>query len=305
MKINSRSAIISILTGLSLILGIQAFGFAAQAFEEYTNLNLKFSTMLPRLWKSTVIQKGDQNWLIFNGPQGTDEFETNIRFQVVLQQSQDTLEEQASELERIWSNEPGYKHLSRETGRLSGKPAIRLVGVLQERVNKRVWKLEYFITQRDPYYYVIGYEAPLELYEKHRYVLDKSIATFRFVDPPASQTTPGNRRIYDIHTAQDLRQGNLVGITRDFPGGIPKVVVWFRFQDIPPGSELHSVWYFLRDGKEQKIVEAKAIAGSASDQGNFSLEMPPGKSLPAGEYRVDLLTGNELLGNALFRIQPQ
>lgn len=307
----AKGVLIAVLWGITQLSGLGSLTMAGQEFEEYTNLAFKFSTQIPRHWKRSITQKGDMSWLIFTGPRDTGEFETNLRFQVVAGQSNDTLESQANALERIWGLEPGYLRLSRETGKLSGQLAVRLVVTLQERDNKRVWKLEYFIAQKGLNFYVIGYEAPQEIFDKGRYVINKTIATFRFIEDtpgpsgPASQPPRDNRRIYDIQTAPKLIQGRPAGTTKIFPAGTRQVFVWFRFQGITAGTELRSVWVYLGGDKEQNIIEAKVITGSASDQGNFLLEMPVGKSFPAGNYRVDLLIGAEKMESAHFNIQNQ
>lgn len=301
----------ALLWGTTLLSGLGSLAMAGQEFVEYTNLDLKFSTQIPRHWKRSITQKGDMNWLIFNGPRDTGEYETNLRFRVVGGQSNDTLESQANALERIWGLEPGYLRLSRETGKLSGQLAVRLVVTLQERDNKRAWKLEYFIAQKGPNFYIIGYEAPQEIFDKGRSVINKAVATFRFIEDvsgpsgPTRQPPRDSRRIYDIQTAPKLIQGRPAGTTTVFPAGTRQVFVWFRFQGITAGTELRSVWFYLVGDKEQNIIEAKAITGSASDQGNFLLEMPVGKSFPAGNYRVDLFIGPEKMESAHFNIQNQ
>jgi hypothetical protein len=205
MRGNSRSTIAIIFLSISLILGLQTFGSADRNFEEYTNLNMNFSTMLPRQWKSLLTQESSQNSLVFHGPPGTEEGEITLRFQVVVNRPQDTLEGQAGELEKIWSSKPGYTRLSLEKGRLAGQSAIRMAVSFQEQASQKIWKLEYFIAQRDTYFYIIDFEAPLEIFDKYRYIMDKTISTFRFIESPP-QGSPINPRSDDMKNSPDINQ---------------------------------------------------------------------------------------------------
>ena len=133
MKAWGGRALMVVLLAMALSLGLFTAPAPAQKFADFVNQKFKFATQLPSHWESAV----KDNSLIFPGPKGSEDFNVTINFQFINRKSQDSLEAQGQDLERQLATFPGYKLLSREKGRISGQPALRLVMVYQASAVRR------------------------------------------------------------------------------------------------------------------------------------------------------------------------
>ena len=170
-------ALMVVLMAMAWSLGLFTAPATAQKFADFVNPKFKFATQLPSHWESKV----KDNSLIFSGPKNTEEYNTTINFQFINRNPQDSLETQGQDLERQWAAMPGYKLLGRDTGRLSGQPALRLRAVYQASQGGELFQQDQLLVERGPYYYCIGYTAPQRLFNKYKWALDHVLKTFKFL----------------------------------------------------------------------------------------------------------------------------
>ncbi len=165
----------------TLVLSLIAFEASAQGFKPYLNDKFKFAFEVPAHWVTELKKTESANALIFSGPKGSPEYFTTINVQIVFRTPETSLEDQIAEIIRQWSSAPRFKLISKERGRLAGQPAVRLVARYQLAGTKDMYGQEQYLTERGEYYYWIGYTAPLDMFERYRWIMDRSIASFRFL----------------------------------------------------------------------------------------------------------------------------
>jgi hypothetical protein len=283
---------------------------SAQQYTDYTNQRLGFSFQVPANWPAP--EKKSVATLIFSGPQGSLQYRTTINVQLVQRKANANLQTEAKEIIKQWATAPKYKLLSRQTGSLAGKRGMRLVVQYQLPGTEEMFKQEQFIVDRPPYFFWIGYTAPLELFDANRHFMAKAIETLKFMPmqaaatpprPPRPQTAAGQPQVYDLTLCQGVRGGKPVGAAQVFSPDTKKVFAWFRFKGLSKGAVLKSVWYYGQGGSLKKAIEASAEVQGELDWGQFNINTTQGRRFPAGDYRIDIYLGQKKLASASFKVQ--
>lgn len=109
-------------------------------------------------------------------------------------------------------------------------------------------------------------------------------------------------RISNIVTAHDVRGGAAVNISDAFAPDVNPIHVWFRLSGFAAGTTLHSRWTYLGASAPLVIGTGDFTIRPTNNFGTFSYELAPGKRWPAGQYRIDILLGNTVLGGATFEV---
>jgi hypothetical protein len=91
-----------------------------------------------------------------------------------------------------------------------------------------------------------------------------------------------------------------VEITSEFPPGTLEVYCWFSWKNANPGLQITARWYYTSGNIH--ILDYPLTLTRVSDNGALSLRMPPGKTLPAGSYRLDLEVKGKVLKSVSFII---
>ncbi len=164
------------------------------AYSEHFLRGLGCRLTLPSHW--TAEKRGRA--LVFSGAKGSGEYETTISLQVTGRQAYPDLTAVAADYVAQWSRNPGYRLLARKQGTVGGLPAVLLLA--RYRTRGREFQQEQVAIQRGVSYYLIGYTAPLELFERGRPHMDRALASLRFTPPEA---TPGRA---PARPAQPLRR---------------------------------------------------------------------------------------------------
>ena len=146
-------------------------------YSEYKNTKYKFKALLPSTWESEV--KG--NAIVFSGAKNSEQSSTTINFQVILRTSKTSLKGQAQKIKDQWKNMKNFKLLSQETGQLAGKPAIHMLGSFTVASVSKIYSQEQVIIEHTNYYYYIAYTAPESLFNKYRYIMNKTVESFQFL----------------------------------------------------------------------------------------------------------------------------
>lgn len=165
----------------SAVLVLACVAVVTAATKKYVNSTYGFSTELPDTWVSLSQKTATGTALVFSGPQGTDEFYTTVNLQVVIRKLSDTLDARADELEQQFATAPQFSRLSRTRFVLAGQPAIRLVVTYQQPGGTERFKQDQVIAERGDYYYMLGYTAPADLFDRAAPVMAQVISSFQFL----------------------------------------------------------------------------------------------------------------------------
>ncbi|MDD5136284.1 MAG: hypothetical protein PHN63_02920 [Candidatus Omnitrophica bacterium] len=90
-------------------------------------------------------------------------------------------------------------------------------------------------------------------------------------------------------------------ITSSFPSGTSKVVCWFQWKDAKVNIQVTAKWHYVTD--DIHILDYPFHIPKKMGAGSVALSAPEGKSLPAGDYRVDLVVEGRSARSALFKIE--
>jgi len=150
---------------------------SALKYSEYKNTKYNFKALLPSTWESEV--KGSA--IIFSGAKNTDQFSTTINFQVIPRTSKTSLEGQAQKIREQWANMKNFKLLSQETVNLTGKPAVHMLASFTVASVNKIYNQEQVIIEHTNHHYFIAYTAPEALFNKYRYIMNKTVESFQFL----------------------------------------------------------------------------------------------------------------------------
>ena len=295
------------------MLCLSGAGASAQEYVDYLNKQFGFAFEVPKQWPPPV--KKSVATLIFSGPQGSEQYHTTINVQLVKKPGE-SLQNQVEGVKKQWATATGFKLLSQQPGSLSGYRGVRLLAQYQLPGTNQKFKQEQFIVDRSPYFFWLAYTAPLELFPKYQSIMSQAVGSLRFIpleagaaparpsQPPASSPAP-EARIYDLKPCKGVDKGGKpIGITQVFPPNVGRIHVWFRFRDLPVGTEIRSEWFFGRPGQMQKATQAGTKVQSPSiDWGQFNLGMKEGRLFPVADYRVDVYVGQKKEASVSFQVR--
>jgi hypothetical protein len=91
-----------------------------------------------------------------------------------------------------------------------------------------------------------------------------------------------------------------VKITDTFPRGTQKVSCWFAWKNSKINTQLVARWHYTTD--DIHILDYDFNIPKKEGAGSVMLSMPDDKTLPPGQYRIDLALGKKILKRLTFRI---
>jgi hypothetical protein len=183
--------------------------------------------------------------------------------------------------------------------------------------SNEMFKQEQFIADRSPYFFWVAYTAPLALFDKYQAVMVKALDTLNFIpfqaqaapaqpSQPPAPSSARQTRIYDLKPCQKIDgSGKPEGVSQIFPPDVGRIHVWFRFRDIPAGTDIRSEWFIGKPGAMQKAADASTKVQSSSDWGQFNLGMSAGGLFPVADYRVDIYIGQQKEASVTFQVKGQ
>jgi len=155
-----------------------AAGPAGLKYEKYVNRKFGFVAELPAHWESEV----KNNTHIFCGPQGAEDYNATVNFQIITRKPGSTLQSEADAMLSQLKTMMGAVKLDKsDQGDLNGSPALYMV-VSYETPGGRAFRQMQAIIDREPYYYMIGYTAPQNLFMKYYFVMIHLVGAFQFTE---------------------------------------------------------------------------------------------------------------------------
>ena len=91
-----------------------------------------------------------------------------------------------------------------------------------------------------------------------------------------------------------------VEVTDSFPANASKVYCWFQWKDAPKDTKILAHWHYVTE--DISILDYTFVIPKKNGVGSVSLEMPQGKTLPSGTYRVDLFLKNQKVKSVAFKV---
>lgn len=143
-------------------------------YDKYVNKKFGFVTELPAHWESQV----KDNAHIFCGAKGTEEYDTTVNFQIINKKPGSTIKSEADEIISQWKAMSAFKLDQSNTGDMNGNQATYLVASFETPGGESYRQMQVII-DRAPYYYMIGYTAPKNLFMKYYFVMIHLLATFQ------------------------------------------------------------------------------------------------------------------------------
>ena len=93
-----------------------------------------------------------------------------------------------------------------------------------------------------------------------------------------------------------------IQITSKFPAGIQTVYGWFSWKEADPNLKMTARWFY--ETENIHILDFSITLTRRSNEGAVSLQMPGGKNLPDGSYRLDLEVNGKVVKSAAFTVLP-
>ncbi len=152
-----------------------AAGSGPMKYDLYRNPKFGFATELPAHWESSV----KDNTHLFCGAQETEQHQTTINFQFIHKGNQ-TIRNQADEIIGQWKAMDDFDLDEVKQGEIAGHDMLYMVARFRTP-SGAFFRQKQVIIERDPYYYMIAYTAPGDLYPKYEFVMTHLLETFRFL----------------------------------------------------------------------------------------------------------------------------
>lgn len=92
-----------------------------------------------------------------------------------------------------------------------------------------------------------------------------------------------------------------IEITNVFSEGTNKVYCWFEWKNAQVNTPITAKWYYVTDNIH--ILDYIFSIPRKDGTGSVSLSMPEGKTLPQGEYKLDLNKEKRTLKTLNFTVQ--
>jgi hypothetical protein len=89
--------------------------------------------------------------------------------------------------------------------------------------------------------------------------------------------------------------------TDTLAAGTSRVYCWFQWKDAPKDTKILAHWHYVTE--DLSILDYTFIIPKKNGVGSVSLEMPQGKTLPSGTYRVDLSSQNKKVKSLTFKVR--
>ena len=144
-------------------------------YDIYANKKFGFATELPAHWDSEV----KDNAQVFSGRKDTEQYNTTVNFQFIIKKEGRNIRNQADEILAQWKTMKGFELDKIKQGDMDGHDALYMVASYT-LPNGEAFQQMQVIIQRDPYYYMIGYTAPKDLFMKYYFVVVHLLEKFKF-----------------------------------------------------------------------------------------------------------------------------
>lgn len=119
---------------------------------------------------------------------------------------------------------------------------------------------------------------------------------------PGCALMDNNIALIDVKTAGSVDKDLMpVGVTDVFPPGTRNVSCWIKWRNARINTQILSKWHYITD--DIPILEHTFIVPKKEGAGSVTLSMPEGKHLPAGSYKVDLISNKRLLKSIAFKVE--
>ena len=92
-----------------------------------------------------------------------------------------------------------------------------------------------------------------------------------------------------------------VAIADIFPKGTARISCWIKWRDSRINAQLVAKWHYVTD--DIHIIDRLFTIPKKEGSGSVTLAMPEGKDLPAGSYKVDLVSNNRTLRSLKFKVE--
>ncbi|MDD5449584.1 MAG: hypothetical protein PHO42_03190 [Candidatus Omnitrophica bacterium] len=117
-----------------------------------------------------------------------------------------------------------------------------------------------------------------------------------------SMIKPAEIKIVDAKIVTGL-DANLmpVKITDVFPNNTSKVGCWIEWRNARINSQITVSWHYLTD--DIHVLDHTLNIPKKDGTGGVILNMPEGKTLPSGMYRVELFLDKRLLKSLTFTVE--
>ena len=86
-----------------------------------------------------------------------------------------------------------------------------------------------------------------------------------------------------------------------FPAGTSSVYCWFKWRNADINMQLVAKWRY--DSENTDILDYPFVIPREDGSGSVLLAMPEGKALPAGSYRIDIVTNKSVIRSHTFKIE--
>ncbi|MDD5428712.1 MAG: hypothetical protein PHI58_05710 [Candidatus Omnitrophica bacterium] len=92
-----------------------------------------------------------------------------------------------------------------------------------------------------------------------------------------------------------------VQVMDKFQKGTTKVVCWFQWKDAKVNTQVIAKWHYVTD--DIHILDYTFSIPKKTGSGSVTLSAPEGKTLPAGEYKIELTAEKHSLRSLKFTIE--
>ncbi|MFA6320379.1 MAG: hypothetical protein WCY36_00790 [Candidatus Omnitrophota bacterium] len=92
-----------------------------------------------------------------------------------------------------------------------------------------------------------------------------------------------------------------VQVTDKFPKDTSRVVCWFQWKKATVNTKLVAKWHYVTD--DIHILDYAFTIPKKSGAGSVTLSAPEGKTLPVGQYKVELTAENYPIKSLTFTIE--
>jgi len=116
-------------------------------------------------------------------------------------------------------------------------------------------------------------------------------------EPASPQHLVVTEAVFSLGIGTDRKPA---GITSEFPGGTSAVYCSFTWQSARPGAPITARWHYASG--DIHIIDYPFTLTRAADSGTLSLKLPPGKTFPAGTYRLDFAEKGKVIKSIAFTV---
>jgi hypothetical protein len=146
-------------------------------YEKYVNKKFGFIAEMPGHWESEI----KDNAHVFCGPKGAEDCNATVNFQFITKKAGSSVKSEADDILSQWKAMSGFKLDKTDQGDLNGNQALYMVASYEVPGGQAFQQMQAII-DREPYYYMIGYTAPKNLFMKYYFVMIHLIGTLQFTE---------------------------------------------------------------------------------------------------------------------------